>query len=1023
MPPELAQNFPVAKANDAQDEKDIASMSEEELDELNDFIDDDGTSDGSNACEDNSVPQADGPNFSVNNLDMSMFDGLGNAPFYTIDNEGKKLPVPNPIHYRHRGQDLKVLNRHEYYSLVKIQKGSTGNNKRGRKPSKRFSFSIHHPLSSTHSQHLMSKHPVLVCSGRPPKHPGMPPREDKGGQIDEWEKNASVFARYYLCMFRPEDEGKVHDYSWDAFVDFVEDLQASNAALCRFRLRAMQKHIQTNSSTYRFKRCLQLYRAKSRTVWDKSKQAKLIDACLFLSTAEIQEDQEDLDEEEYELKHKEIPRHHSQAMEKSIEYSDTLLKRVESELHAGWKKNKTAPVDIDVSLYLDQERQDYTQHQYKIGDCGDSSSADDNSPMFFNREKGKKTKHLKEGQVRALTMAKEMLLATTEKNGHPKMPTSSSSSLPVRLMLLTGAAGTEKSHVITEIQKCASQIDRPQLSMANNALNAVHINGSTIDSLFHVPKVKKNENFDDMYSIEPLTDEHKIKRLRTSLGVDDNPVVFIDEVSNVCPYKIALIDSRLRQVCEQSDEPFGGLMVVFVGDFRQIGPVGAHGITRAAMNLAIHDEEQEKEEQMLNELTQCTGPDCSQKRHRSRKAKNDSLGSHNSKSRGSKSKILLDGHRKNKYTEGSAYRLGVELLTKAKWCQLTEQVRNMCSCHQQLLDKFEEGKSIAMSDLSCNYKMLTGKDLCGSKSSWHKAPVIVTTHRERNTLTTPLATNFAQKEGKVVYQWQTQRSKWQGSPPAVFKEECINDDGAFWETFVQGAAAYITDNMDKKLGIVNGTKVTFHSLTPRDLQQKEEMTCLSLCLRNKPLIRLSQPPLSVNVELVSPHAGKDADSKRKHKLWLEKFSNITLVEGKVVIALYDKRPRGEWKSTTIKGNGHLFPPSKVCLKSRFPLIPGFAVTVHKAQGMTLDNVILSLGMRPEKQMNLDYESLYVAFSRVKHKQDIRVLLPQKNDWISTTYIMSLEPDRHTRSFFAGFNKKGAWDKLKALKFHRKNYPT
>ena len=45
------------------------------------------------------------------------------------------------------------------------------------------------------------------------------------------------------------------------------------------------------------------------------------------------------------------------------------------------------------------------------------------------------------------------------------------------------------------------------------------------------------------------------------------------------------------------------------------------------------------------------------------------------------------------------------------------------------------------------------------------------------------------------------------------------------------------------------------------------------------------------------------------------------------------------------------------------------------QGMTLNKVILALGKRPNKLTDLEYDSLYVAFSRVQKRDDIRILIP------------------------------------------------
>ena len=49
-----------------------------------------------------------------------------------------------------------------------------------------------------------------------------------------------------------------------------------------------------------------------------------------------------------------------------------------------------------------------------------------------------------------------------------------------------------------------------------------------------------------------------------------------------------------------------------------------------------------------------------------------------------------------------------------------------------------------------------------------------------------------------------------------------------------------------------------------------------------------------------------------------------------------------------------------CKRIQFPLLVAFAITIHKAQGLTLDKVVIDIG---ENERNLGLA--YVALSRVK----------------------------------------------------------
>jgi hypothetical protein len=54
----------------------------------------------------------------------------------------------------------------------------------------------------------------------------------------------------------------------------------------------------------------------------------------------------------------------------------------------------------------------------------------------------------------------------------------------------------------------------------------------------------------------------------------------------------------------------------------------------------------------------------------------------------------------------------------------------------------------------------------------------------------------------------------------------------------------------------------------------------------------------------------------------------------------------------------------------------------------------------------------VAFSRVKFKEDVRLLLMGSYDTI--TYITSKQPEQSILDFFAGYDDDGVWNKQKTI---------
>ena len=154
----------------------------------------------------------------------------------------------------YRGSFFSTFNRHEYFTLVRINSGDfdddkinerlnnnesledfyekqdldeiskTNKNKSaGRKKNARFPFMTKHPLAGTYHQTLISKQCTCILSGKPP--PSYPGNCDKNNskKYNKWKKKADSFATYYMIGFKPNSgfDGKL-SYTWEEFCDWVK---------------------------------------------------------------------------------------------------------------------------------------------------------------------------------------------------------------------------------------------------------------------------------------------------------------------------------------------------------------------------------------------------------------------------------------------------------------------------------------------------------------------------------------------------------------------------------------------------------------------------------------------------------------------------------------------------------------------------------------------------------------------------------------------------------------------------------
>ena len=80
------------------------------------------------------------------------------------------------------------------------------------------------------------------------------------------------------------------------------------------------------------------------------------------------------------------------------------------------------------------------------------------------------------------------------------------------------------------------------------------------------------------------------------------------------------------------------------------------------------------------------------------------------------------------------------------------------------------------------------------------------------------------------------------------------------------------------------------------------------------------------------------------------------------------------------------------------------------KGRTIRKVILSISEHPHQFVRMSWEGLYVALSRVKFKDDIRLLL-RNGDRSTMEYIKELRKNDYIKSFFKGYGRATNADHL------------
>lgn len=143
-------------------------------------------------------------------------------------------------------------------------------------------------------------------------------------------------------------------------------------------------------------------------------------------------------------------------------------------------------------------------------------------------------------------------------------------------VFLTGEPGAGKSHTVREYVKYLHAHGITVALTASTGIAATHIGGMTIHSWsgLGIRKYITRRECKDL-----ATNTQLAKRIRGA------STLIIDEISMLEASMLDALDLVCREV-RKTEMPFGGLQVVFVGDFFQLPPVSRHGEAPARFSFS-----------------------------------------------------------------------------------------------------------------------------------------------------------------------------------------------------------------------------------------------------------------------------------------------------------------------------------------------------------------------------------------------------------------------------------------------------
>ena len=351
---------------------------------------------------------------------------------------------------------------------------------------------------------------------------------------------------------------------------------------------------------------------------------------------------------------------------------------------------------------------------------------------------------------------------------------------------------------------------------------------------------------------------------------------------------------------------------------------------------------------------------------------------------------------------------GALIFSKFKKIELKQQMRiSNDPSHVQFLSDlrlFSKNQKRRSTDALKHFKTLTKEDV-EKDNSWTIAPIIVTSNEERWRINQQQSKVFAKNNNTPRFVWF---QKIHGLIASGINQSQIDYLYATCPPlkgiFVAGAPGFLLHNISPTRGLTNGTSITFHSIILDPKEDRKRIIKQIMQEKNDDII-LEYIPKYILVKLVN------ADK--------EKFKGIFSFGEDIVIPL-----EPECFSKPFLAN---FPITETdTMKHRFQAIThgvelGFSITLHKIQGQTCTRLIVDLNRRPF-QPQITYTGFYVAVSRVRKSEDLRIMPIQPKDR-NLNYLATLQPPSDLMEWLNSYDENGYFEPSRINRNDEKKGPT
>jgi len=170
----------------------------------------------------------------------------------------------------------------------------------------------------------------------------------------------------------------------------------------------------------------------------------------------------------------------------------------------------------------------------------------------------------------------------------------------------------------------------------------------------------------------------------------------------------------------------------------------------------------------------------------------------------------------------------------------------------------------------------------------------------------------------------------------------------------------LTDNIACELGLSNGTQEIFRELIYDDHEEPDSLKVRSEVFPSNTIY--IRKPLYALVEINTSQVETSLDGLRPKLIPIPLIKKQFTIPIKQLFGRLFGRMQG----------GKKVPQVIQVTRTQLPIVPAFAITTYKAQGLTMNKIVVDLQV---PLGTLQVASIYVPLSRVKKAEDIAILRP------------------------------------------------